>query len=182
MDSNNETNPNFFSGLFARDSGLFLRNKPKLVSRLWSVLQNKANLTLVSALSTLVYYAKRTQIIAFSIQKQGLPKKRTQFVPKSNPKQERDGGLSPRESRPISHVTDLAPDFQILQKTKRTQICLFPIENRRSNIVNSKNEPNSKGLMQKMLRKILPGGTEVISLFPTTKRWYHKSNGGSSDR
>jgi hypothetical protein len=43
--------------------------------------------------------------------------KQTQF----QPKQERDGGLSLRDSRPISHVTDLAPDFWLLQKTKQTQ-------------------------------------------------------------
>jgi hypothetical protein len=72
------------------------------------------------------FFAKRTQFSAFSTQKQRLPKKRTQF----EPKQERDGG-----SRPISHVTDLAPDvytfslclFPFAFFTKRTQIEPIPV-------------------------------------------------------
>jgi hypothetical protein len=63
-------------------------------SLLWSLvsglkMQNKAKFQFLGSwvLGFLVIYAKRTQFSAFSIQKQGLPKKRTHFEPISNPNQ-----------------------------------------------------------------------------------------------
>jgi hypothetical protein len=60
---------------------------------------------------------KRTQIIAFSTQKHGIPKKRTQFEPKTWHSRPRLWSFTPARR----DVLILAPGFWLLQKTKRTQ-------------------------------------------------------------